>query len=179
MFVLVRTLTYATIFIGLLIVFVPARLLEWSGVVRPESVGPWQLAGMIVGSLGALLAFWCVLTFAFVGRGTPAPFDPPRRLVVTGPYGFVRNPMVMGATLVLVGAWLYFRSPILLAYIAVFVVILQVFVVSYEEPTLREMFGDEYTEYCARVRRWLPRRRRDAARLRAPRPPPARLDHRP
>ncbi|MGH9929840.1 MAG: hypothetical protein ACREA9_11525 [Pyrinomonadaceae bacterium] len=92
MFVLVRTITYTTLFIGLVLIYVPARLLSWSGIVRPATFAVPQVAGMIIGAAGASVALWCIFTFTFVGRGTPAPFDPPRRLVIQGPYRFVRNP---------------------------------------------------------------------------------------
>jgi protein-S-isoprenylcysteine O-methyltransferase Ste14 len=100
MFVLVRTITYAALFIGLVLVFVPARLLSWSGIGRPAAIEVPQVAGMVIGAAGAAVALWCIFTFAFVGRGTPAPFDPPRRLVIRGPYRLVRNPMYIGAGLV-------------------------------------------------------------------------------
>ena len=100
MFVLIRAITYATLFVGFLLVFLPARILSSAGITAPESIGTVQVLGMIVGSFGALLALWCIATFIFVGRGTPAPFDPPRLLVDSGPYRFVRNPMYIGAGLI-------------------------------------------------------------------------------
>lgn len=115
-------------------------------------------AGMILGLAGAALALWCVSGFAFVGRGTPAPFVPPRRLVTRGPYRFVRNPMYIGVGLTLVGAAVFYESPTLLGYAALFVLAAHLFVVWYEEPTLRRTFGHEYLAYCAHVRRWRPRR---------------------
>jgi protein-S-isoprenylcysteine O-methyltransferase Ste14 len=156
MFVLIRAATYAALFIGFFLVFLPDRVLSWSGVVRPAEIGVPQVAGMIGAAAGLALALWCVLTFALAGRGTPAPFDPPRRLVVRGPYRFVRNPMYVGAGLALAGAALFYRSPPLLGYTALFLAITHLFVLWYEEPTLRRLFGDEYVEYCRRVRRWWP-----------------------
>src|SRR5207249_6960926 len=76
MFVLMRAVTYGTLFVGFLLVFLPGRVLEWSGVRRPASLGLTQVLGLVVVVLGAGLALWCILTFAFVGKGTPAPFDP-------------------------------------------------------------------------------------------------------
>src|SRR5438046_449271 len=104
MFVLMRAVTYGTLFVGFLLVFLPGRVLEWSGVRRPASLGLTQVLGLVVVVLGAGLALWCILTFAFVGKGTPAPFDPPRRLVVRGPYRFVPTPMYTGAAPALAGA---------------------------------------------------------------------------
>jgi len=108
---------------------------------------------------GTLLAVSCIVTFALIGKGTPAPFDPPRRLVVRGPYRFVRNPMYLGAALAMAGAALYYQSLALLAYVVVFLVATHLFVAAYEEPTLRRAFGDDYSAYCGRVGRWFPRSR--------------------
>jgi protein-S-isoprenylcysteine O-methyltransferase Ste14 len=107
MFVLVRTVTYAALFIGLVLIYVPARLLSWSGIVGPATIEGRQVVGMVIGAAGAALALWCIFTFASIGKGTPAPFDPPRRLVVQGPYRFVRNPMYIGASLALAGSALF------------------------------------------------------------------------
>jgi protein-S-isoprenylcysteine O-methyltransferase Ste14 len=116
-----------------------------------------QIAGVIVGAGGAALALWCIATFIVIGRGTPAPFDPPRRLVVAGPYRFVRNPMYLGANLALAGAALLYESWGLLAYDLAFALVTHMFVVIYEEPTLRASFGEPYQSYRERVRRWWPR----------------------
>jgi protein-S-isoprenylcysteine O-methyltransferase Ste14 len=155
-FVLIRALTYAALFIGLVLIYLPASLLSWSGIARPASIEAQQIAGMAIGAAGAAEALWCVLTFAFIGRGTPAPFDPPRRLVTQGPYRFVRNPMYIGAGLALAGAALFYESLPLLVYTGLFLLITHLFVVLYEEPTLRRTFGQEYEAYCHRVRRWRP-----------------------
>ena len=156
MFVLFRAITYAALFIGLVLIYLPAQLLSWSGIVRPEAIGVQQVAGMVIGAAGAVIALWCIFTFASVGRGTPAPFDPPRRLVIRGPYRFVRNPMYIGAGLALAGATLFYESLPLLSYTGIFFLIAHLFVVRYEEPTLRRTFGQEYEAYCGRVRRWRP-----------------------
>lgn len=103
------------------------------------------------------MALWCILTFVRVGHGTPAPFDPPRRLVERGPYRFVRNPMYLGAVLALAAAALFYESWPLLAYAGLFLIAGHLIVTGYEEPTLRRSFGVEYEAYCRRVSRWWPR----------------------
>ena len=157
-FVLARAATYSALFIGLLLVYLPNQILSSAGVGPPVAIGTWQVAGMLVGACGAALAFTCILTFVSVGRGTPAPFDPPRRLVVQGPYRFVRNPMYVGAGLALSGAALFYQSIPLLVYAGVFLVLTHVLVVFYEEPALRGTFDGEYETYCGQVGRWWPKR---------------------
>jgi protein-S-isoprenylcysteine O-methyltransferase Ste14 len=157
MFVIVRAVTYATLFIGLVLVFLPARLLSWSGVTNPPAIGAAQATGMLAAALGAALALWCILTFALLGKGTPAPFDPPRHLVIRGPYKFVRNPMYLGAATALAGAALFYESAALAGYVGAFLLVTHAFVMWHEEPTLRTTFGVEYRCYCSRVRRWWPR----------------------
>jgi protein-S-isoprenylcysteine O-methyltransferase Ste14 len=157
MFVLVRAVTYAALFIGFVLIYLPARVLSRSGIVRPATIGVPQVAGMVLGAAGAAVALWCIFTFATVGRGTPAPFDPPRRLVIRGPYRFVRNPMYIGAGLALASAALFYQSWPLLGYAGLFSLATHLFVVGYEEPTLRRTFGPEYEAYCRQVRRWWPR----------------------
>jgi protein-S-isoprenylcysteine O-methyltransferase Ste14 len=159
MFVLARALTYASLFTALVLIYVPARFLSWSGIVYPSSMGVQQITGMVIGFAGAALALWCVVTFARVGRGTPAPFDPPRRLVVRGPYRFVRNPMYEGTGLALAGAALFYESLPILGYTGIFFLAAHLFIVMYEEPTLRRSFGQEYAAYCSRVPRWWPKTR--------------------
>ncbi len=156
MFVLVRTITYATLFVGLLLVYLPSRILAWSGIVRPAAMGWPQFGGLVIGTAGALIALSCVCAFAFIGKGTPAPFDPPRRLVVRGPYRFVRNPMYIGAALAVAGAALFYKSVALAAFVAGFLLVTHLFVVLYEEPTLLRLFGPEYASYCQHVHRWRP-----------------------
>ena len=156
MFVLVRAITYAALFIGLVLIYVPASLLSWSGIVSPAEIGVQQVAGMVIGAAGAVVALWCIFTFASIGRGTPAPFDPPRRLVIQGPYRFVRNPMYIGAGLALASAALFYESLPLLGYTGLFFLATHLFVVWYEEPTLRRTFGQEYEAYCRQIRRWWP-----------------------
>jgi len=157
MFVFIRAVTYATFFIGLVLVFLPAQLLP-PEFARPETIGVPQVVGTVVAAGGGVIALWCILSFAVVGRGTPAPFDPPRHLVVSGPYALVRNPMYIGAGLALGGASLFYQSFALLGYAAAFLLVTHLFVVVYEEPTLRRTFGTVYESYCRQVGRWWPRR---------------------
>ena len=157
---IVRTIAYATVFVGIVLVYVPATVIERAGVGYPTAFGAAQFTGVLVGAIGAAIMLTCVGSFATIGEGTPAPFDPPRRLVVRGPYRFIRNPMYLGAALALSGAAAFYGSIALLYYAMALLIAAHLFVVFYEEPYLRRTFGDQYAAYCERVGRWLPRRRR-------------------
>jgi len=111
--------------------------------------------------LGLPLALTCVVLFVFRGRGTPAPFDPPREFVATGPYRRVRNPMYLGGLAVLLGSGLILLSPSIVLLAVGFIVLAHLFVVFYEEAALEGSFGASYLEYKRSVRRWLPRWRRE------------------
>jgi protein-S-isoprenylcysteine O-methyltransferase Ste14 len=156
MFAFVRALVYGSIFASVFFVFLPVRVLSWAGISGPRAYGPAQITGMAVTLAGVAVMFWCMASFATAGKGTPAPFDPPRRLVVRGPYRYVRNPMYVGAIIGLLGASLYFRSLSLLAYTALFSLGAHVFILTHEEPALRRSFGENYTAYCRAVHRWRP-----------------------
>ncbi len=131
-------------------------------------VGPWLVlrsadssrrawSGAILIAAGAAVYVACVRAFAVVGRGTPGPWDAPRKVVTVGPYRWVRNPIYLAALLVVVGeAWL-FLSWALVTYAAVMAVCFHLFVIGYEEPHLRREFGASYDDYARRVHRWVPR----------------------
>jgi len=141
---------------GTVTILVPYLLL--SSVSRPSStsLGPLRLVGLLPLLLGVATYLWSAASFALVGKGTPAPIDPPQALVVTGPYRHVRNPMYLGVVLVLLGEALVLASPILLRYAALILLAFHLFVLYYEEPHLRHRFGEAYVHYCRSVPRWLP-----------------------
>ncbi len=141
MFVFARAVTYAALFIGFVLIYLPARLLSRTGIVRPAAIEVPQVAGMVIGAAGAAVALWCIFTFAMIGRGTPAPFDPPRRLVVRGPYRFVRNPIYIGAGLALASAALFCESLPLLGYAGLFFLATHVFVFFLRSPLRGEPSG--------------------------------------
>jgi protein-S-isoprenylcysteine O-methyltransferase Ste14 len=104
---------------------------------------------------------WCAWDFTFAGRGTPAPIDPPKELVVQGLYRYVRNPMYVGILSILLGEALLFASWSLFGYAAVVFILFFLFVVLYEEPILMRKFGESYLQYCKNVPRWIPWRTRN------------------
>ena len=101
----------------------------------------------------------CIFEFAHTGRGTLAPVDPPRVLVVRGLYRYVRNPMYLSVTLIVWGEILLTRSVALIAYWLAWFVAANLFVRGYEEPALRRQFGSDYDRYAAKVGRWMPKLR--------------------
>jgi len=132
----------------------------WLGF-RAETAGdsPWRWLGIIPAMIGFTIAVRCIWNFGWTGRGTPAPKAPPRRLVVAGFYRYVRNPMYLGFALGWIGLWMIFGQAQFAPIAVVLVVALAVhlFVVFYEEPTLRKKFGADYEDYCHHVNRWWPR----------------------
>jgi protein-S-isoprenylcysteine O-methyltransferase Ste14 len=133
---------------------------KWLGF-RVDTAGAahWRLLAAVPSVLGFAVALRCVWDFGWTGRGTPAPVVPPKRLVVVGFYRYVRNPMYVGFAAGWIGPWVVFGHANLVAIVAVTLVAMCVhlFVVFYEEPTLRKKFGAEYEEYRRNVRRWTPR----------------------
>jgi protein-S-isoprenylcysteine O-methyltransferase Ste14 len=121
------------------------------------------LAGLLL-LLGTSIYLWCIWDFATAGRGTPAPIDPPRSLVVRGLYKYTRNPMYLGVLSVIAGWAVLFQSTSLAIYAISILAMFHLFVLLYEEPHLRKVFGASYEVYCHEVSRWLPlgKRRRSA-----------------
>jgi len=121
----------------------------------------WRWIATVPSILGFAVALRCIWDFGWTGHGTPAPMAPPKRLVVVRFYRYVRNPMYLGFFIGWIGLWVVFGQANLVAFAVAFAAILGValFVLLYEEPTLRKMFGADYEEYCRNVHRWLPRMR--------------------
>ena len=125
------------------------------------AVSVWfpRSAGIGLLLVGFALFSWCVALFARVGQGTLAPWDPTRRLVAIGPYRFVRNPMISGVAMLLVGQALFWGSRAVAVWACVFILINHVYFVLSEEPGLEARYGDSYRVYKANVPRWIPRLR--------------------
>ena len=147
---------------GNVLVFVPA-LLVWAfdGTryetlrATPEDAHFWL--GLGVGAVGLVLMIWTVRIFMTFGQGTPAPWDPPQRLVVRGPYRHVRNPMITGVLLFLLAEALLLGSWPITVWLVVFLVANMIYFPLSEERGLEKRFGDDYRLYSANVPRWIPR----------------------
>lgn len=135
---------------------------SWLGFhVSKGGAARWRWVAAVPSVLGFAVALRCIWDFGWTGRGTPAPMIPPKRLVVTGFYRYVRNPMYVGFIVGWAGLWVVFgrASVTAIAVAASAVLATALFVLLYEEPVLRGKFGADYEEYCRHVRRWVPRLR--------------------
>jgi protein-S-isoprenylcysteine O-methyltransferase Ste14 len=142
---------------GIVVVLLPWLITRWHhGALYPVGVRALGVALIAVASLVMIAAF---ARFPAEGGGTPFPTNPPSsdRVIVGGPYRYVRNPMYVAFVVAIIGLWLLLARPVLLIYAGAFFVAIAAFVQWYEEPTMRKRFGQQYVEYCSRVHRWLPR----------------------
>jgi len=155
MFSVVRTLIFGTIFLSIWSYWLPL----WFAHIERVPLIPQNRWAWLVLGIGLALSFWCAIEFAVRGLGTPAPFDPPRRLVITGLYRWVRNPMYVGLGIMLIGEALL--MPQIWREMAALIVVLWVsvaaLVVRKEERDLQQLFRADYEAYCRRVPRWIPR----------------------
>jgi len=152
----IKTLLWSIIVAGSVTVLVPSLLLASRFDFFRVNLSYFRFLGLIPIVAGATLYVWSAWCFTFIGQGTPAPFDPPKKLVVKGPFRYVRNPIYVFVALTLTGEAILFETTIILLYAALVVAIFHFWVVLYEEPTLKRKFGESYERYCEQVSRWLP-----------------------
>jgi protein-S-isoprenylcysteine O-methyltransferase Ste14 len=147
----------------LVTVVIPAVLVAGGGAASWGLDGAGRLvaiaSGVVLIAAGLGLFVWTVRLFAEIGRGTLAPWDPPERLVVAGPYRHLRHPMISGVAFVLAGETLALESTGIAIVWAAFVTINALYLPLVEEPGLVRRFGPEYERYMANVNRWVPRLR--------------------
>jgi protein-S-isoprenylcysteine O-methyltransferase Ste14 len=120
------------------------------------ATGALAYLAFLLWTLGILGVLWCFRDFTYTGRGTPLPTDPPKELVVSGLYRHVRNPIYVSVILILLGHFLWFGYLLLLVYAGLALVGTHLFVIFYEEPSLRKRFGATYEDYLIKVPRWIP-----------------------
>ena len=138
---------------GVMAGLVPWLITRYDDPGTPAAV----VLGSLVAAVGLTALVACFVRFVREGRGTPAPVAPTRELVVGGLYRWLRNPMYLAVAAIILGQAVIFASAGLLVWLAIFGVAVVTFVTAYEEPTLRETYGDSYDAYRAAVPGWWPR----------------------
>jgi len=113
--------------------------------------------GVCIILTGALLGAWTIVLFKIKGKGTPNPASPPKELIVTGPYKFSRNPMVMAGLLILMGESIFYYSPTTFGFAILFIFSLYLYIRYVEEPELKKRFGQPYNDYLKKVPRFIPK----------------------
>ena len=151
----IRSIAWAVLLPGFIAGYVPWRFFGLANV-KLTLVDPLHLFGLLFIVIGVGLLAACIWEFARSGLGTLAPVDPPKHLVVRGLYRYVRNPMYLSVTTIVFGELLLLLSPVLLMYWAIWFGVVNLFVIGYEEPTLRRQFGASYERYTQAVGRWIP-----------------------
>ena len=147
---------------GTALIFIPSFVL-WSfkdSEFSAELVSPYQSVfwlGLFLTSIGLSLSVWTVRLFMKFGNGTPAPWEPPKKLVIRGPYRYVRNPMITSVLLMLLAEALFFQSWPLAIWMLLFFTGNAIYFPLIEEKGLEKKFGEEYRMYKKHVPRWIPR----------------------
>ncbi|KPK25183.1 MAG: hypothetical protein AMJ61_12665 [Desulfobacterales bacterium SG8_35_2] len=147
---------------GTVLIFVPVLILftTHNTGFRFTLMGPDRLLfwpALIAAVIGLGLAFWTVTLFTTFGKGTPAPWDPPQKLVIRGPYRYVRNPMITGVLFMLLAESLLLQSWPVFLWLIIFYVLNKIYFPLFEEKSLKKRFGTDYLEYKKHVPRWIPR----------------------
>lgn len=163
MWLLLKNILFTVLVPGPFAVYLPLRV-----ILRPPAIQSFdwragQITALFPLLIGATIYFWCLWDFAVSGRGTPAPIDAPKRLVVRGLYRYIRNPMYLGVLLVIIGWAVLLQARQILIYGAMVWIGFHLFVILVEEPLLDVKFGAAYQRYCKEVGRWLPRWSRQRA----------------
>lgn len=150
-----RNLIFTILLPGTVAGWIPYTLIrdEWVSII--QSLESFQYLGVPVFLLGFIILLLCIIRFAVDGRGTLAPIDPTKKLVVTGLYRYSRNPMYVGVITMLIGEAIFTWAADLWIYTLVVFIAFNLFIRFIEEPRLKRDFGEEYRRYCQRVRRWV------------------------
>lgn len=151
------TLLFLFLILPAFFIWIPYKILSSPNHIYLFDIGVARIVGLVPIVLGVAICFWCSHSFVFFGKGTPIPLTPTKELVVTGLYRFVRNPIHIGAFLILIGEALLFQSKGLFIYFLVMFWVINLQVLAVEEPYLENKFGETYKRYRKSVRRWIPR----------------------
>lgn len=151
-----RSLLFLILAPGMVAGYIPLALLRNGSQLK---TGIFAYLAFPLWLIGAVVLLWSFWNFLAQGRGTPAPIDPPKEMVATGFYRYVRNPMYVGVLAIIIGHFLWFGYWNLLIYAMIVFLAFHVFVTYYEEPNLKRKFGASYESYLKKVPRWIPRLR--------------------
>jgi len=154
---LLRSIFFTFVLPGTVTVLIPYWIISSRSPELSSSYPAVRYFGFPLMVIGAAGLLWCIWQFFAEGRGTLAPVDPPKHLVVRGLYRYVRNPMYVSVMAILLGEAILFSRVLLLIEAGVFFALAYLFVVLYEEPALRRQFGESYVSYSQTVERWIPR----------------------
>ena len=160
---LLKAVMFTLLIPGTVTVLVPYVLLHSDLDYAVRIPSTLRVLGLLPLGAGIAVYLRCAWDFGVAGRGTPAPYDPPRVLVTRGLYAFVRNPIYVAIVGIIFGEALLCSSIALLGYGVLLLALLHLRLLLYEEPRLRRKFGAGYDEYCHAVPRWLPRKIRPAS----------------
>jgi protein-S-isoprenylcysteine O-methyltransferase Ste14 len=149
-----KSLLYLIFEAGVFALYIPLALLRVGSRIETGIISVLAIPLWLIGSLMILRCFW---DFTLKGRGTPVPSDPPKELVISGFYRYVRNPIYVGVLSIFLGHFLWFGYWALLIYTVLAFIGVHIFIVLYEEPTLKRNFGASYEDYLKRVPRWIPK----------------------
>jgi protein-S-isoprenylcysteine O-methyltransferase Ste14 len=155
-----KTILFSLFIPGTVVGMIPYLILTRLTRLPLFDPGASLYAGIMLIIAGVLIYLTSARFFVAFGKGTPAPIDPPLLLVTTGPYRFVRNPMYCSGILILFGEFVISGSGAILLYLLFIWLIFHLFIVFYEEPHLRKVFGEPYEKFCRKVPRWMPRLRK-------------------
>ena len=149
---------------GTVLVFIPTAILLLAKdsnfhheITSPDQIRFWL--ALLVACIGLTLSFWTGILFRKFGEGTPAPWDPPKRMVIRGPYRHVRNPMITSVLIILFAEAIFFQSWPIALWMLIFFVGNAIYFPLVEEKGLEKRFGEDYLKYKAQVPRWVPRPR--------------------
>ena len=149
----VKSLLFLVVAPGIVAGYIPLVLLRNSPQIE---TGIFAYLAFPLWLIGTIILLWCFWDFIQKGKGTPAPIDPPKELVATGFYRYVRNPMYVGVLIIIVGHIFWFKTIWMAAYAVIIFLAFHLFVTLYEEPTLKKKFGASYEDYLQKVPRWIP-----------------------
>jgi len=151
------TMGFLFVLLPVIFIGIPYKILSSPNHTLLFDIRELRYFGVVPIVCGAIIYFWCSFCFIFIGKGSPIHAMPPKKLVVSGLFRFVRNPMYIGGFPILLGEVILFQSQDLLAYFLLMFGIFNLHVLAFEEPRLSKRFGESYKHYRAGVRRWIPR----------------------